>query len=110
MKPIIAALLATTLLASCGGGRSSQVVTRSASGPISAACEQAARKGASAERCGCVQAVANDSLSRRDQQLGASFFQDPHRAQEIRQSSSRDHAEFWDRWKSFGDAANKICS
>ena len=112
MKRIIAILLATSLLASCGGGgsRSGEIVMRSASGPISTACEQAARKGASAARCGCVQAVANDSLSRSDQRLGASFFQDPHRAQEIRQSRSKDHAAFWERWKAFGDAANKICS
>jgi hypothetical protein len=70
---------------------------------------QTGRKGATRDRCGCVQAVANKSLSSSDQRLGASFFADPHKAQEIRQSTSNSHSEFWNRWKAFGDEAAKIC-
>ena len=76
---------------------------------IIAACMQAARGGATRERCGCVQAVANRSLNSSDQRLGASFFSDPHRAQEIRQSSNASHSDFWQRWKEFGDEAEKLC-
>ena len=111
MKRIIATLLVMTLAASCGGrsDRSSHSVTRFANGPITAACMETGRNGATRERCGCVQAVANKSLTSSDQALGASFFRDPHRAQEIRQSASSSHSAFWLRWKAFGDEAAKIC-
>ena len=56
-----------------------------------------------------IQGVANITLSGGDQRLGASFFNDPHRAQEIRQSDNGTHEAFWERWKAFGDQAARQC-
>lgn len=112
MKRMVFAALALTLVASCGGGnRSHSGSTRvvATSGPILSACLQAGRKGATRQSCGCVQAVADARLSSSDQRLGASFFADPHRAQEIRQSDRTSHAEFWKRWSDFGNEAEKLC-
>ncbi|WP_240621017.1 arginine transporter [Pseudooceanicola lipolyticus] len=108
MIRILAALIVLTFVASCGSGRGS-AVTRVVGGPITSACMQAARTGATLERCGCVQAVANDSLSSSDQRRGAAFFTDPQRAQEIRQSSSRSDSEFWERWSAFSQKAAELC-
>ena len=112
MKRVVIAAMVVTLVASCGGGKSRTVVSRNtvSSGPIATACMQAGRSGASYTRCGCVQSVADASLSHGDQRLGASFFSDPHRAQEIRQSDKIGHSEFWKRWKAFGDKAAEICT
>lgn len=110
MKRIVIAALVLTLVASCGG-RAHKSSTRvvATSGPILTACLQAGRKGATRQTCGCAQAVADARLSGSDQRLGASFFSDPHRAQEIRQSTSSSHSAFWERWKAFGDEAEKVC-
>lgn len=112
MIRVISGLLIAALVAGCGSSRADRertVVARSASGPISAACLGAARKGATRARCGCVQGVADITLTGSDQRLGASFFAEPHRAQEIRQSDNRAHEAFWLRWKAFGEAAAQQC-
>ena len=67
------------------------------------------RKQASATRCGCVQAVANQRLSRADQSRAVGFFDDPQRAQDLRQSDNPAHEAFWQRWKAYGQAAGRIC-
>lgn len=81
-----------------------------ASGPIANACQASGRKQASKARCGCVQAVADMSLSSSDQRRGAGFFSDPHSAQEMRTSDSGSNEAFWRRWKAFGDQAGQLCS
>ena len=112
MKRIVMAGLVVMLVASCGG-RAQHLRTVSvqavSSGPILSACMQAGRSGATRQSCGCVQAVANKTLSDSDQRLGASFFSNPHRAQEIRQSPNAVHSAFWKRWSAFGDQAAKQC-
>ena len=80
-----------------------------AAAPIQAACLKSDRGAGKRALCSCVQKVADTTLSTRDQRLAASFFADPHRAQEIRQSSSRRHAEFWERYKIFGARAERYC-
>ena len=110
MIRILIAPLVLALLMSCGsrsGGNAS--VTRVGGGPITSACMQAGRSGATLQRCGCLQSVANSELNSSDQRLGASFFEDPHRAQEIRQSASRNHEDFWDRWNAFSEKAAELC-
>jgi hypothetical protein len=42
--------------------------------------------------------------------MAAKFFSDPHRAQEVRQSSNIRHEEFWTRYKEFGATAAAACS
>lgn len=79
-----------------------------ASGKIERACMRSDRQ-ASRSQCKCIQRVANNQLTRRDQKLAAKFFQDPHLAQETRQSDSRSKERFWKRYKAFGQAASKAC-
>lgn len=107
---LIAITLILTLTAACGNRNDRErAVTRGFANPILAACLSAGRSGATRERCGCAQAVANRSLTASDQALGATFFADPHRAQVIRQSVRTGHGEFWERWKAFGAEAAKLC-
>ena len=99
-------------LAACGGG--ADVATRSvvipvAGGPIASACMDAGRRGASRMRCGCIQAAADRTLSRGDQRRGAAFFEDPHRAQEARQSDRARDEAFWTTWKAFAAGAERLC-
>jgi len=91
--------------AGAGGG-----VVAFATGPIQRACVADNRKAATAARCGCVQAVADRSLSDADQRRGAGLFKDPHKLQEIRQSDNAGNARFWAAWKAFGQDAAAICA
>ncbi|CUI67566.1 hypothetical protein [Cognatishimia activa] len=79
-------------------------------GPISSACRKSDREAATRRMCNCLQSVANGELSRSDQKLAASFFKDPHKAQEIRQSDRRSHEKFWLRYKDYGQTAAALCS
>ena len=114
------AFIGLLALGACGASQSSNKVTSAASGlnasllfaqgPISRACMSAGRAQASRARCGCVQAVADQSLSGSDQRRGAKFFDDPHRAQETRQSDNPGNEAFWLRWKAFGERAGRLCT
>ncbi|MBR2574588.1 MAG: arginine transporter [Loktanella sp.] len=92
---------AVATLAACGGGR--------VSGDISSACMNAGRVAASPQLCSCVQQVANQSLSDRDQARAAAFFADPQRAQDTRQSDNRSDEAFWLRYRAFADLATQVC-
>ena len=87
--------------AACGGG--------GATGDISQACLQADRRAASPALCSCVQQVANQSLSSRDQSRAATFFAEPQLAQDTRQSDRSSDERFWQRYKAFTDLATQIC-
>lgn len=78
-------------------------------GTIERACLKADRKAASRSLCGCIQDAADLTLDRGDQKLAATFFADPHRAQEIRQSDRSSHESFWKRYKQFGQTAEVYC-
>ncbi|MGH1415448.1 MAG: arginine transporter [Pelagimonas sp.] len=104
-------------LAACGGGKKERVSryyggasSTFATGPVSKACLQANRKAANRRLCGCIQGVANASLSSSDQKMAVSFFKDPHRAQEIRQSDNSRNEAFWKRYKAFLARSEKSCS
>ncbi|MBR2657051.1 arginine transporter [Yoonia sp.] len=92
---------AVATLAACGGGR--------VTGDVSKACMSAGRTAASPQLCSCVQQVANQSLSNRDQARAAAFFADPQRAQDTRQSSNPNDREFWGRYRAFTDLATQVC-
>ncbi len=81
-----------------------------ATGPIFSACQAGGRKAASRARCGCVQAVADQQLSSSDQRRGASYFKDPHRLQEVRQSDNASNERFWKARKAYGQQAAEICA
>lgn len=78
--------------------------------PLERACLSSDRNGANRALCGCIQDVADLTLTTREQKLASSFFSDPQRAQDIRQSDRRAHERFWERYKEFGAAAKKYCS
>lgn len=79
-------------------------------GVIERACLKSDRGAASRSMCGCIQQVADLTLTRRDQRLAASFFGDPHQAQVIRQSDRAAHEVFWKKYKAFGANAQNYCS
>ncbi|SFD49503.1 hypothetical protein SAMN04488523_101146 [Sulfitobacter brevis] len=118
MMRIGLACVALLALAACGGGSrgynpsgkygSSAVLF--AQGPISNACMAGGRKDATRARCGCIQAVADRSMSNSEQRRGAKFFKDPHQAQETRQSSRPGDETFWLNWKEFGNSASTLCA
>ncbi|WP_370400235.1 hypothetical protein [Sulfitobacter sp. JB4-11] len=111
------AIVALAGLTACGGGNSTPIprggFTPSpylfANGPLQQACQADGRKAASRARCGCVQAVADRSLSAGDQRRGASLWTNPARLQEIRQSDSAGNERFWKEWKAFGQEAARLC-
>lgn len=135
MVRIFTALFIMAFLASCGGSRyssnnasgarasassatlhasgpiaSASSTTLYASGPIASACRAAGRKEASRARCGCVQAVANRSLSSSEQQRGVPFFNNPQRSQDVRQSGNSSNERFWKKWKTFSTQAGRMCT
>ena len=96
-------------LAACGGGGNRPSGVPNASGPISQACMAADRKAASPALCGCVQGVANQTLSGRDQSRAVAFFSDPQLAQDTRQSDNPNSEAFWKRYKGFTEMASQVC-
>jgi len=78
-------------------------------GPIESACVKSDRKAASRSLCGCIQQVADMTLSGGEQRRAAQFFRDPDQAQKVRMSKSdRDNA-FWARYKNFSETASAYC-
>lgn len=102
MMRIILMIGALATTAACGGGGR-------VSGDVGQACMDAGRRDASPALCSCVQQVANQSLSGRDQARAAAFFSDPQLAQDTRQSGSSSDRAFWDRYKGFSELATEIC-
>lgn len=100
-------VLAVTIAAAIAAGLSGGAAE--AAGPIERACNRGGQQAASPQLCGCIQRVADATLKRGEQRMAASFFRDPHRAQEIRQSDDGSHAAFWQRYKFFGAAAETHC-
>ena len=108
------ALLTAAILAlvACGGGNRFQGggQVAFASGPIQQACQAAGRKSASRARCGCIQAVADWTLSPQDQRRGAGYFSNPQALQDARQSDGTANARFWEAWKAYGREAAEFCA
>lgn len=94
-------LLLTAALAIAGGS--------AYAGPIDSACMRAGRT-ADAALCGCIQQVADGTLSKSDQRRAADFFTDPEKAQEVRVSDSASDEDFWARYKGFSTAAEAYCA
>jgi hypothetical protein len=108
-------LIALLGLTACGGGSRYASGPRAptvmfATGPIQKACQAEGRRAATRARCGCVQAVADQSLSGADQRRGAKYFKNPAILQEVRQSDNASNERFWKAWKSFGKQAAAACS
>jgi uncharacterized protein YceK len=80
-----------------------------ANGPINKACMASDRKARSRSLCGCIQAVANKTLSGSQQRIAVSFYNDPHEAQVIRQSDNASHEAFWKDYRNYGETAERTC-
>ncbi|MEO0380151.1 MAG: hypothetical protein AAF252_07750, partial [Pseudomonadota bacterium] len=109
------ACAALLVVSACGGARlapSSPPSVLFATGPIQQACQADRRKQSSRARCGCVQAVADQSLSASDQRRGAGYFKNPQALQDVRQNqdSNASNRRFWAAWKAYGQAAAAACS
>ena len=78
-------------------------------GPIDSACVRSDRS-ASRQLCGCIQQVADMTLSRADQRRAARFFRDADEAQSVRMSTSDNDNAFWARYKKFAATAEAYCA
>ena len=99
---IVLMMGALASLVACGG-------ERSVSGDIGQACVDAGRRDATPQLCSCVQQVADQTLSTRDQARAVAFFDNPQLAQDTRQSDRSSDEAFWDRYKAFSELATQIC-
>jgi hypothetical protein len=89
------------VLAACGSG---------ASGGIGLACLTGPRQTADQRAlCGCIQGVADRSLSAADQRRMVPFFADPERAHSVRLSDTPRNDAFWARYMAFVQAAEATC-
>ena len=79
-------------------------------GPIDNACVRSDRGARNAPLCGCIQQVADMTLSRSDQRRAAVFFRDAQRAQEVRMSKTAADNAFWARYKTFAAMAEAYCT
>ena len=78
-------------------------------GLIDRACLRSDTGNGSPGLCGCIQQVADMTLTRSDQRRAARFFTDPQRAQDVRASTSDADNAFWSRYTNFGTAAARYC-
>lgn len=78
-------------------------------GPISKACMRSGREARTRRLCGCVQAVADKTLTNRQQSRAVKFYANPHLAQEIRQSDRPSNERFWRVYTAYGQQAERIC-
>jgi len=76
---------------------------------VERACEASAQSAASPALCGCIQAVADQTLATPDQRVAASLFADPDKAQLLRTSDSVAGTAFWHRYSTFAAAAEASC-
>ncbi|CAM3000177.1 hypothetical protein SAMN04488021_101331 [Paracoccus aminovorans] len=79
-------------------------------GPIDSACMRSDRAAGNRQACGCIQQVADQTLSRADQRRAARFFRDADEAQKVRMSKSDADNAFWSRYKTFASAAEAYCA
>ncbi len=77
---------------------------------IKQACLASDRSAATRDRCSCIQRVANQALTRSDQNTVAKWFTDPHQAQQLKMSQTARDDALWDRYQNFGQMAQAICS
>lgn len=101
---VILAILALAALTACGGGGGR------VTGELSKACLASDRAAANPRLCSCVQQAANQTLSAADQARAATFFEDPQRAQDTRQSDRSSDEAFWQRYRAFSRTAEAMCA
>lgn len=108
MKNLLSFALTATLLAA--PLLTTPTPAMAASGVIERACRQSDRSAATPQLCGCIQSVANQSLSYSERRKVAKWFDDPHQAQEVRMSDRDSDEALWLRYKAFGEKARATCN
>lgn len=108
------------LVAACGGVHkfrgetpAGAAASRGASvayGPVSRACLKSDRKARSRQLCGCIQAVANQTLSPADQRRAVRFYSDPDLAQSTRRSDAARDRRFWRVYETYVAQAEARCA
>ncbi|WP_299848792.1 hypothetical protein [uncultured Roseovarius sp.] len=116
MKNYLILGLVATLLAGCGSSNSSkprrtthQAPMPFASGPLGDACIASDRTARSHRLCGCIQAVANQTLTGSEQRRAVLFYNNPQQAQDIRQSERYSDEQFWKAYRAYGERAERTC-
>ena len=108
MIRVFTALAVLAVLTACGGsGGYGRGAIPFATGPVYSACIDSGRKAATRGLCGCVQAVADNKLSRRQQARAAEFHAEPLLSQDARENGSR---RFWNAYKSYAKQAEQTCA
>lgn len=77
--------------------------------PIERACNASPRPAANRTLCDCIGRAAERTLTNGQMRAGARFFQDPQRAQDVRQSDRPGDEELWRAWRTFGETAEAMC-
>lgn len=96
-------------LALCAGTLTWAAPAPTMAGAIEQACRQSNRSAASPGLCSCIDQVARRSLNSSEQRKVARWFDDPHQAQVVRQSSRSSDARLWERYRAFGDRVAQVC-
>ncbi len=117
VKNFLMMCVVAAILAGCGGGNSNPVPRRAASftpmpeasGPISNACLASDRSARSRKLCGCIQAVANQTLTGSEQRRAATFYSNPQQAQNVRQSDRAADEQFWKAYRAYGERSERVC-
>lgn len=79
-------------------------------GVVERACRTSDRGARDAATCSCIDRLARQELTRSQRRKVARFFDDPHRAQEVRQSDRASDRAFWERYKAFGARVEQACN
>jgi len=105
------------ILAGCGGrfhrAPVSEPMVRpaeTARGPIRTACLQSTRERKSSRLCGCIQSVADQTLTHAQQRRSVAFYSNPHLAQDVRQSDRGSDERFWEAYSDYAERAEGICA
>jgi hypothetical protein len=98
MVRLVFAVFALSLVAGSAGAQT-----------VRSACLKSEKGRGQSQLCGCIQNVADRTLTKSDQRRVAAFFTDPDRAQRVRQSGNKSDEKFWDRYQVFGSTAEAFC-
>lgn len=77
--------------------------------PIERACMSSDRNGSRA-LCSCIGVAADATLNRNQMREGARWFDDPQRAQDVRQSDRATDEQMWAAWRTFSTLAEQRCN
>jgi hypothetical protein len=107
LRHVVRPLAASLLLAA---GLALSLGSPASAGALERACNASGQQGSNRNLCGCIQQVADLTLTGREQKLAAGFFKDPQKAQVMRQSARRRDERFWQKYTAFGESAALYCS